>query len=95
LGGAPTPFDEEVDQHYERHAANITKAKSAVPTDDADAKQGAFDQKQVAQSEARSNLSESGTPDTTPAKPLPIDGRKSLADTFKNWDPADPNNSGS
>jgi hypothetical protein len=57
LGGAPTSFDEEVDKHYQRHAANIAKAKPTVPSDDSDNEQGSFDQQANAQGQAIQNLS--------------------------------------
>jgi len=55
LGGAPTSFDEEVEKHYQRHAANIAK-EPTVPSDDGDNEQGSFDQQQNAQGQAIQNL---------------------------------------
>jgi hypothetical protein len=67
---APTDFDHEVQHHLD--------ALSPTPADN-------MGQREEAQSEAISNISESGAPDTTPtpkAKPS-----QSVADAFKNWDP--------
>jgi hypothetical protein len=66
LGGAPTPFDEEVEKHYQRHAANIAKAKPTVPSDDSDNEQGSFDQKQSAEQENIANPVDYGNPPVIP-----------------------------
>jgi hypothetical protein len=55
LGGKPTPFDEEFEEHYARHEANAAKTKPGIPADAADNQQGDFDQRSEEQDQAIAN----------------------------------------